>query len=92
MFEFIVRLVGLFPVKSLKLIWYYSLYSRCTLGKLRKVFMCFSCEKVFARFKKVVVCCSSCGECVGFVGVFRFGGGGLVYEVWKGGEGDDDCW
>jgi len=47
---------------------------------------------VFVGFKWVVVCCLSCGEGVGVVGVFRFGGGGgLVYEVWSGG-GDDDCW
>jgi len=51
-----------------------------------------SCERVFVGFKWVVVCCLSCGEGVGVVGVFRFGGGGgLVYEVWSGG-GDDDCW
>jgi len=90
--EFIGRLVRLIPEKNLKLIRYYGLYSRRTLGKLQKVLTCLSREKVPVAFKRVVVCCSNCGKSMDLVGVTRLDGvGGLVYSAW-GGDGDDDCW
>jgi hypothetical protein len=91
--EFIGRLVKLVPDKNLKLIRYYGLYSRRSLGKLQKVLTCLSREKVFVRFKRVVVCCPNCGKGMDLTGVTRFDGdGGLVYEAWSDGGGDDDCW
>ena len=89
--EFIGRLVSLIPDKNFKLIRYYGLYSRRTSGRLQKVLTCLSREKVPARFKGVVVCCSNCGKSMDFLGVTRLDGdGGLVYDAWSG--GDDDCW
>ena len=91
--EFIGRLVKLIPDKNLKLIRYYGLYSRRTLGVLQKVLTCLSRENVSVKFKRVVVCCSNCGKSMGLVGVTRLDGvGGLVYEAWSGDSGDDDCW
>jgi hypothetical protein len=85
-FEFIDRLVRLIPDKNLKLIRYYGLYSRRTSGKLQKVLMSLSCEKVPVRSKREVVLCSNCGCVMDFVGVSRpDDGGGLVYV-----EGDND--
>ncbi|MCL1977410.1 MAG: transposase [Candidatus Bathyarchaeota archaeon] len=90
--EFIGRLVRLIPDKNLKLIRYYGLYSRRTSGRLQKVLTCLSRENVFAKFKKMVVCCLNCGKGMDLLGVTRLDGdGGLVYEAWHG-EGDDDCW
>jgi hypothetical protein len=90
--EFIGCLVSLIPEKNLKLIRYYGLYSRRTVGVLQKVLTSFSREKVPAAFKRVVVCCPSCGEGMDLVGVSRFDGeGGLVYSAWSG-DNDDDCW
>jgi hypothetical protein len=60
--EFIGRLVRLIPEKNLKLIRYYGLYSRRTLGKLQKVLTSLSREKVPVVRKRVVVCCSNCGK------------------------------
>ena len=89
--EFIGRLVRLIPEKNLKLIRYYGLYFRRTMGSLQKVLTSLSREKVFVRFKGVVVCCPNCGKGMGLTGVTRLDGdGGLVYEAWSG--GDDDCW
>ena len=87
-------MVGLIPEKNLKLIRYYGLYSRRTLGSLQKVLTCLSREIVSVRFKGVVVCCPNCGKGMDLVGVSRFDGvGGLVYEAWSGdNSGDDDCW
>ena len=92
--EFIGRLVRLIPDKNLKLIRYYGLYSRRTVGRLQKVLTSLSCEKVPVKFKRVVVCCPICGKGMGLVGVTRLDGvGGLVYEAWSGdSSGDDDCW
>ena len=85
-FEFIDRLVKLVPDKNLKLICYYGLYSRRTSAKLQNVFTSLGCEKVSVKSKCEVVCCSSCGCVMDFVGVTRpDGGGGLVYGEW-----DDD--
>ena len=54
---------------------------------------CLSREKVPVKFKGVVVCCPNCGKSMGLVGVSRLDGvGGLVYEAWGDGGGDDDCW
>jgi hypothetical protein len=90
--EFIGRLVSLIPEKNLKLIRYYGLYSRRTMGVLQKVLTPLSREKVSVRFKGVVVCCSNCGKGMDLTGVSRLDGdGGLVYEAWSG-AGDDDCW
>jgi len=89
--EFIGRLVKLIPEKNLKLIRYYGLYSRRTMGVLQKVLTCLSREKVPVKFKRVVVCCPTCGKSMDLTGVTRLDGdGGLVYEAWSG--GDDDCW
>src|SRR5215469_11904552 len=83
--EFIERLVRLIPDKNLKLIRYYGLYSRRTLGRLQKVLTCLSREKVPAAFKKVEICCPNCGKGMDLTGVTRLDGdGGLVYEAWKG--------
>jgi hypothetical protein len=91
--EFIERLVSLIPEKNLKLIRYYGLYSRRTLGVLQKVLTPLSRENVPIKFKRVVVCCSNCGKSMDLVGVTRFDGvGGLVYEAWSDGSSDDDCW
>jgi len=90
--EFIGRLVKLIPDKNLKLIRYYGLYSRRTVGRLQKVLTCLSREKVPVKFKRVVVCCPNCGKSMDLTGVTRLDGdGGLVYSAW-GDSGDDDCW
>jgi len=92
-FEFIECLVRLIPGKNLKLIRYYGLYSRRAAGVLQKVLTCLGRENVSVRFRRVVVCCSTCGKGMVLVGVSRFDGvGGLVYEAWGDGSGDDDCW
>ena len=54
-FEFIDRLVKLIPDKNLKLIRYYGLYSRRSVGRLQKVFTSLSCEKVSVKSKREVV-------------------------------------
>ena len=41
----------------------------------------------------MVVCCPNCGKGMDLAGVTRLDGvGGLVYEAWSDGSGDDDCW
>jgi len=54
-FEFIDRLVKLIADKNLKLIRYYGLYSRRSVGRLQKVFTSLSCEKVSVKSKREVV-------------------------------------
>jgi hypothetical protein len=88
-FEFIDRLVKLIPDKNLKLIRYYGLYYRRSVGVLQKVLTPLSREKVPVVRKRVVVCCPNCGNVMDLVGVSRpddGGGGGLVYSEW-----DDDA-
>jgi len=88
-FEFIDRLVRLIPDKNMKLIRYYGLYSRRSVGVLQKVLTPLSREKVPVVRKRVVVCCPNCGKVMDLVGVSRpddGGGGGLVYSEW-----DDDA-
>jgi len=85
-FEFIDRLVKLIADKNLKLIRYYGLYSRRSVGRLQKVLTPLSCEKVSVKSKREVVLCSNCGYAMDLIGVTRpDGGGGLVYGDW-----DDD--
>jgi len=48
------------------------------------VFAVCSCEVVFVGLGWVVVCCLCCGGVLGFVGVFGFVGGGLVFCGWGG--------
>jgi hypothetical protein len=59
---------------------------------LQKVLTPLSRENVPVKFKGVVVCCSNCGKSMDLTGVTRLdGGGGLVYDAWSDGGGDD-CW
>jgi hypothetical protein len=91
-FEFIGRLVRLIPEKNLKLIRYYGLYSRRSVGVLQKVLTPFSRERVPVVRKREVICCSNCGRVMVLVGVSRSDGeGGLIYYDW-GANDDDDCW
>jgi len=92
-FEFIDRLVRLIPDKNLKLIRYYGLYSRRTMGVLQKVLTPLSCERVPVVRKREVICCSNCGRVMVLVGVSRSDGeGGLIYYDWGANDDDDDCW
>jgi hypothetical protein len=79
--EFIGRLVRLIPEKNLKLIRYYGLYSRRTLGVLQKVLTPLSCEKVSVRFKGVVVCCPNCGKSMDITGVTRLDGNVIRLKI-----------
>jgi hypothetical protein len=87
--EFIGRLVRLIPDKNLKLIRYYGLYSRRTMGKLQKMLTPLSREKVSVERKREVIKCPGCGQAMDFVGATRPDkGGGRDYDEWD----DDSGW
>jgi hypothetical protein len=69
--EFIDHLVRLIPDKNLKLIRYYGLYSRRTMGKLQKMFTPLSREKPMLLSRKEVVKCPRCGQTMELMGVTR---------------------
>lgn len=87
--EFIGRLVRLIPDKNLKLIRYYGLYSRRTMGKLQKMLTPLSREKVSVERKREVIKCPRCGQAMDLVGATRPDkGGGSDYDEWD----DDSGW
>jgi len=69
--EFIDRLVRLIPDKNLKLIRYYGLYSRRTVGKLQKMLTPLSREKPRVQARKEVVGCPKCGSMMDLIGATR---------------------
>jgi len=69
--EFIDHLVRLIPDKNLKLIRYYGLYSRRTMGKLQKMLTPLSREKPRVLPRKEVVKCRRCGQPMELLGATR---------------------
>jgi len=69
--EFIDRLVRLIPDKNLKLVRYYGLYSRRTMGKLRKILTPLSREIPETKPRKGLVKCPECGTPMKLIGVTR---------------------
>jgi len=69
--EFIDRLVKLIPDKNMKLIRYYGLYSRRTMGKLQKILTPLSRQKPKNKPRKEPIKCPECGTPMELIGVTR---------------------